>query len=118
MIKCLFLHFRKGALEEQRKHFEEEIKKLRLNTPIDTGDENAQNSDGRTSLTTSGYGSRMSDREGSNLFIHDDRAYGNPDFVFEERCVSLFLDSVEFEVILDLECTIGIRHLRSYLLSA
>ena len=62
-----------GALEEQRKQYEEEIERLRRHTPIDSMPETFHTNDGRVSLTTSGYGSRLSDREGSNANLLDDR---------------------------------------------
>lgn len=62
-----------GALEEQRKQYEEEIERLRRSTPVDTLSDAPQSFDGRLSLTTSGYGSRMSDREGSNYNLLEDR---------------------------------------------
>eukprot|EP00794_Sanderia_malayensis_P012185 gene12185-13443_t len=93
IIKQLEQHHEKekqGALELQRKQFEEEIEKLRRNTPVDTG----QNIDGRTSLTTSGYGSRMSDREGSNPSLIDERNFAASESqVFENRGEVSFEDS-------------------------
>ena len=50
-------------MEEQRKQYEEEIERLRRNTPIDSLSETSHGNDGRLSLTTSGYGSRLSDRD-------------------------------------------------------
>ena len=61
-------------MEEQRKQYEEEIERLRRNTPIDSLSETSHMNDGRLSLTTSGYGSRLSDREGSNANLLEDRS--------------------------------------------
>ena len=74
-----------GALEEQRKQFEEEIEKLRRNTPIDQTQDTISGIDGRASLTTSGYGSRMSDREDSSLNLYEERSFGHADMQFLER---------------------------------
>ena len=62
-----------GALEEQRKQYEEEIERLRKNTPVDSLSDAPQSMDGRLSLTTSGYGSRLSDREGSNFNLLEEK---------------------------------------------
>lgn len=76
-----------GALEEQRKQYEEEIERLRRNTPIDSLSETFNTNEGRVSPTTSGYGSRLSDREGSNYNLLEEK---NQD-IFYRYCLLLSL---------------------------
>jgi len=91
IIKQLEQHHEKekqGALEEQRKQYEEEIERLRRHTPIDSMPETFHTNDGRISLTTSGYGSRLSDREGSNANLLDYRNHDileSQDMTFEDN---------------------------------
>ncbi|XP_065063038.1 kinesin-like protein KIF13B isoform X4 [Rhopilema esculentum] len=90
IIKHLEEHHEKekqGALEEQRKQYEEEIERLRKNTPVDSLSDAPQSMDGRLSLTTSGYGSRLSDREGSNFNLLEEKnqdPFEGRDMSFEE----------------------------------